>query len=49
MGYITLETYYQLMFNLMHRHKYRIEDWENFYPYEREIFLTMLSEAKKET
>jgi len=40
----TLLIYYKLNFQMMHHHKYSLEELENMMPWEREIYTTMLTE-----
>ena len=38
-----LENYYQTNFQLMQHHKYSLTELEDMIPWEREIYLTLLS------
>lgn len=42
LGYIDLGTYYQLNFSLMQHHKYSLSDINDMYPFERDIYVSML-------
>jgi hypothetical protein len=44
----SLENYYILNFNLMQHHKYSLSDLDNMMPYERDIYVTLLSNFIKE-
>jgi len=47
----TLANYYEVIFALVQHHKYSITEVENLIPYEREIYVAMLSahlKAEKE-
>ena len=48
LGYIDLATYYQLNFSLMQHHKYNLSELENMYPFERDIYVTMLKNHLEE-
>lgn len=39
----SLENYYQTNFQLMQHHKYSLTELEDMIPWEREIYLTLLS------
>ena len=39
----TLENYFQVIFALAQHHKYSIPDIENLVPFERDIYVNMLS------
>jgi hypothetical protein len=43
-GYISLPVYYKVNFALIQHHKYSLEDINRMYPFERDIYLEMLSE-----
>ena len=44
MSYNNLANYYQVNFNLMQHHKYTLEDVETMIPFERQIYVQMLSD-----
>lgn len=48
MSHNTLENYYVSIFSLVQHHKYSVEDVENLYPFERDIFVEMLLQYLKE-
>tara|TARA_R100000988_G_scaffold101051_1_gene73166 strand:- start:2364 stop:2534 length:171 start_codon:yes stop_codon:yes gene_type:complete len=37
-----LPTYYKIIFSMVQHHKYSIEEIENLYPFERDIYFEML-------
>lgn len=40
----SLENYYKTNFALMHHHKYNLNELENMIPFEREIYIMLLSQ-----
>jgi hypothetical protein len=48
MGYISLESYYETNFSLIHHHKWSLTEIENLIPWERDVYVTMLSDHLKE-
>lgn len=44
MGYTNVAVYYKTLFALVQHHKYSMTEVENMYPYERDIFVEMLSQ-----
>ena len=44
----SLENYYKTNFALMQHHKYSLSDLENMIPWEREIYVSLLSNWIKE-
>lgn len=40
--HINLYYYYKIIFSMVQHHKYSIEDIENMYPYERDVFYEMI-------
>jgi hypothetical protein len=44
MGGENLATYYQTNFSLMQHHKYDLETLENMMPFERELYIMLLSQ-----
>jgi hypothetical protein len=43
MGYISLEVYYETNFALMHHHKWSLTEIESLMPWERDVYVSMLS------
>ena len=43
-----MANYYELIFALVQHHKYSITEVENLIPYERELYVAMLSEHLKQ-
>jgi len=43
-----LVNYYRINFALMQHHKYSLSDLENMFPFEREIYLTLLQQYIEE-
>ena len=48
MAHTSLESYYKLNFALMQHHKYSLTELENMMPWEREIYVTLLSQYIEE-
>ena len=48
MGYMDLSGYYNLNFSLSKHHGYSLTEIENLYPYERDIYVTLLMNFIKE-
>ena len=48
MGYIRLESYSSTNFSLIHHHKWSLTEIENLIPWERDVYVTMLSDHLKE-
>ena len=48
MGGERLATYYQTNFSLMQHHKYDLETLENMMPFERELYIMLLSQHIEE-
>jgi len=48
MGYISLESYYETNFSLIHHHKWSLTEIEGLIPWERDVYVTMLSEHIQE-
>ena len=44
MGFDTLTNYYKTNFNLMQHHKYSLHELEEMLPFERDIYVLMLSQ-----
>ncbi len=42
MAHTNLESYYKTNFALVQHHKYSLTDIENMFPWEREIYITLL-------
>jgi hypothetical protein len=47
-GQEKLQSYYKTNFALMQHHKYTLEDIENMIPFEREVYVMLLSQYVKE-
>ena len=48
MAHESLESYYKTNFALMQHHKYSLTELENMMPWEREIYVTLLSQYIEE-
>ena len=48
MGQEKLQSYYKTNFALMQHHKYTLEDIENMIPFEREVYVMLLSQYVNE-
>ena len=48
MAHTSLESYYKTNFALMQHHKYSLTELENMIPWEREIYLSLLSQFIEE-
>ena len=48
MAHESLESYYKVNFALMQHHKYSLTELENMIPWEREIYLSLLSQFIEE-
>ena len=48
MGYISLESYYETTFSMIHHHKWSLTEIENMLPWERDVYVTMLADFLKE-
>ena len=48
MAHEDLESYYKINFALMQHHKYSLTELENMMPWEREIYVTLLSQYIEE-
>ena len=48
MAHESLESYFKTNFALMHHHKYSLTELENMMPWEREIYVTLLSQYIEE-
>tara|TARA_Y100001937_G_scaffold23819_1_gene33911 strand:- start:1246 stop:1428 length:183 start_codon:yes stop_codon:yes gene_type:complete len=48
MAHEDLESYYKLNFALMQHHKYSLTELENMMPWEREIYVSLLSQYVEE-
>ena len=44
MGYFDIGTYYKINFNLMQHYNYNLYDINELYPFERDIYVKMLSD-----
>lgn len=47
MAYNTLENYYRVNFSLVQHHKWSLRDIENMIPFERDLYVDLLSEHLK--
>lgn len=48
MAHTDLESYFKVNFSLMQHHKYSLTELENMIPWEKEIYLTYLSQYIEE-
>lgn len=48
LGHENLESHYKLNFALMQHHKYSLTELENMMPFEREIYVILLTQFLKE-
>jgi hypothetical protein len=48
MIHMDLENYYQLNFSLMQYHKYSLTEIENWIPWERDVYVTLLKNHLEE-
>ena len=48
MAHESLESYFKTNFALMQHHKYSLTELENMMPWEREVYLTLLSQYIEE-
>ena len=48
MGHETLVNYYKTNFSLMQHHKYSITELENMIPFERDVYILLLSQHIQE-
>ena len=48
MAHTDLESYYKVNFALIEHHKYSLTELENMIPWEREIYLSLLSQFIEE-
>ena len=48
MAHTNLESYFRVNFALMQHHKYSLADIENMMPWEREVYVTLLTQYIKE-
>lgn len=44
MGYDNLANYYRTNFNLMQHHKYSLRELEDMIPFERDVYIMLLSQ-----
>lgn len=44
LGDMSLAEYYKLMFNLTHFHRWNLSDIETMYPFELDLYISMLLE-----
>jgi len=48
MTHTSLESYYKTTFQLIQHHKYSLTELENMIPWEREVYITLLSQYIEE-
>ena len=48
MAHTNLESYYRTNFALIQHHKYSLTDIENMMPWEREVYITLLTQYIEE-
>ena len=48
MAHTNLESYFRVDFALMQHHKYSLADIENMMPWEREVYVTLLTQYIEE-
>ena len=48
MAHTNLESYFRVNFALMQHHKYSLADIENMMPWEREVYVTLLTQYIEE-
>ena len=48
MSYISVEAYYKTIFSMVQHHKYSITEIENLMPWERDIYVGLLTQYLKE-
>ena len=48
MAHTNLESYFRINFALMQHHKYSLADIENMMPWEREVYVTLLTQYIEE-
>lgn len=48
MNHIDLESYYKINFALMQYHKYSLRDIENWIPWERDVYVSLLKQHLEE-
>jgi hypothetical protein len=48
MTHTSLESYYRTTFALMQHHKYSLTELENMMPWEKEVYITLLSQYIEE-
>ena len=47
-GYSNIAVYYNTIFSLAHHHKYSIKELYQMYPYERDLFVDLVTKHLKE-
>jgi len=47
-GYSSIAVYYKTLFSMVQHHKYSITELNEMYPYERDIFLALLTDHIEE-
>jgi hypothetical protein len=48
MAHTSLESYYKTTFQLIQHHKYSLTELENLIPWEREVYISLLSQYIEE-
>jgi hypothetical protein len=48
MAHTSLESYYRTTFQLIQHHKYSLTELENMMPWEKEVYITLLSQYIEE-
>ena len=48
LGYENLANYYKTNFSLLHHHKYSLEEFDEMIPWEKQIYIKMLTDYIKE-
>jgi hypothetical protein len=48
LGYESLANYYKTNFSLLHHHKYSLQEFDEMIPWEKQIYIKMLTDHIKE-
>jgi len=48
LGYETLMNFYKTNFNLLHHHKYSLSEFDEMIPWEKQLYIRMLTDHIKE-
>lgn len=43
-GYSNIAVYYKTIFSMVHHHKYSLSEVNDMYPFERDLFVAMISD-----